>query len=561
MDAIKEQLAKITQQLGGLSASQKMLAASLVAIIVMTMIWWARYAGVAEMEPVFDHTFAQADQGQVISALSRAGISARIIADRIMVPADRKLEAVAALAYADALPSNASAAWDEMFKQMSPWDSSAKTHLLQNNMRERMLSGVIAGFSPGVKKANVIINDVKERRVGGGLEPSASVQIVTNGREFQMKKLVDAAAATVASAVPGLLRSRVSVVVDGMTRRAQDPTSDFGGADLYEQIQAQEKYATEKILSVLAPSAPGALVAVTVDLETISTQERIESFDPSKSVSKEKVLEETKEESTQAVPASAEPGAVPNAGLSISSAPAAPTANTTTIERNRTETENFVARSTKTTNTPAGKVSVVSAAVRIPRSYFFAKFKASNSNANAKDPDETALRTMVTAEIPEIKKVVQSVAGMKSADNISVDMYYDGGLPMLAAVGDGAGTGVGGTGSRIGALVSNHAKEIALGILALMSLFMVATIVRKGNAPVTAGAPLPSEFDEPRETPRLGATEDVAGIVSGDGNSTLDAMELDEEAVKAQQMVEQVATMVKENPDAAANLVKRWLNR
>ena len=35
----------------------------------------------------------------------------------------------------------------------------------------------------------------------------------------------------------------------------------------------------------------------------------------------------------------------------------------------------------------------------------------------------------------------------------------------------------------------------------------------------------------------------------------------DEDTIKAQQMVEQVSTMVKENPDAAASLVKRWLNR
>ena len=41
----------------------------------------------------------------------------------------------------------------------------------------------------------------------------------------------------------------------------------------------------------------------------------------------------------------------------------------------------------------------------------------------------------------------------------------------------------------------------------------------------------------------------------------LDGMELDEDTIKAQQMVEQVATLVKENPDSAANLVKRWLNR
>jgi flagellar biosynthesis/type III secretory pathway M-ring protein FliF/YscJ len=38
-------------------------------------------------------------------------------------------------------------------------------------------------------------------------------------------------------------------------------------------------------------------------------------------------------------------------------------------------------------------------------------------------------------------------------------------------------------------------------------------------------------------------------------------MELDEETVKAQRMVDQVQQMVESNPDSAANLVKRWLNR
>ena len=62
------------------------------------------------------------------------------------------------------------------------------------------------------------------------------------------------------------------------------------------------------------------------------------------------------------------------------------------------------------------------------------------------------------------------------------------------------------------------------------------------------------------ETPRSAPPKTSPGIV-GDGNATLDGMELDDDAIKAQQMVEQVSTMVKENPDAAANLVKRWLNR
>ena len=51
----------------------------------------------------------------------------------------------------------------------------------------------------------------------------------------------------------------------------------------------------------------------------------------------------------------------------------------------------------------------------------------------------------------------------------------------------------------------------------------------------------------------------VAGEVR-EGGSMLVAHELSEEAIEANEVIEQVGSMVKENPEAAANLVKRWLN-
>ena len=44
MDFLKTQLARIQQQLGGLTASQRMLSGTLVVIMVMTLYWWTRYA-------------------------------------------------------------------------------------------------------------------------------------------------------------------------------------------------------------------------------------------------------------------------------------------------------------------------------------------------------------------------------------------------------------------------------------------------------------------------------------------------------------------------------------
>src|SRR4051812_3104938 len=271
MDALKAQLLRIQQQLSGLSASQKMLTASLVAIMVMTMIWWGKYAGTAEMVPVLDQSFSSDQVGQIKNALDAAHIPAKIVGDRVLIDSDNKGAAIAALAMADAMPSNASAAWDEMIKQMSPWDSKSKTELVQNHMREMMISDVITHFFPGVAKANVIINPVSERRIGGSMEPTASVQIATRGHDGNVKKLVESAASTVASAVPGLNRSRVSVVIDGIPRHVNDANQNIsGGGDLYDTIQAQEKYAQDKILGILEP---GTLVAVTVDLETVSSEE------------------------------------------------------------------------------------------------------------------------------------------------------------------------------------------------------------------------------------------------------------------------------------------------
>jgi flagellar biosynthesis/type III secretory pathway M-ring protein FliF/YscJ len=105
--------------------------------------------------------------------------------------------------------------------------------------------------------------------------------------------------------------------------------------------------------------------------------------------------------------------------------------------------------------------------------------------------------------------------------------------------------------------VTGHAKEIGVLALAVLSLFMMSSMVRKATpAPVVIA-----------ESPRidtgpavLSGGEMLAGEV-GASDTTLDGMELDDDAVRAQQMLDQVTTMVKDNPDSAAVLVKRWLNR
>ena len=126
------------------------------------------------------------------------------------------------------------------------------------------------------------------------------------------------------------------------------------------------------------------------------------------------------------------------------------------------------------------------------------------------------------------------------------------------------------TASGVSLLVGNHGKEIALGALALVSLFMVSTMVRKGapalavpmgtmaHPPGTTVDALLAKTAGIKASARF-ANEDAAEV--GEAGQTLDGIELDDETVRAQQVVEQVSAMVKENPDAAASLVKRWVNK
>jgi flagellar biosynthesis/type III secretory pathway M-ring protein FliF/YscJ len=184
--------------------------------------------------------------------------------------------------------------------------------------------------------------------------------------------------------------------------------------------------------------------------------------------------------------------------------------------------------------------------VRFPRSYFIKAYKT--SSGSTAEPPAAALQPVIDLESEKIRSEVVNCTGMQDPTKVVVSMYDDSPSPLLAAA---TAVPTGGLGLSLG----SYGKEIAIGALALISLFMVSMMVRKSTpAPIIAAAALP------RETPHLDAGAEIAGFV-GEGNPMLDAMELDEDAVRTQQMLDQVSTMVGENPEGAANLVKRWLNR
>src|SRR5262245_9955296 len=175
MDYLKFQIGRLQQQISSLNASQKMLAATLVIIMIMTLYGWILYSSRTEMETLLDQSLPAEQSNAILNELRAKQMEYRLVGDRIQVAADRKVEAWAMLAYAQLLPQDTKDSFEEMVKNMNPFLSNRQQDALLQQAKQESLKQVLRRFPP-VRAATVIIDTTRERGIGG-TEPSASVSL------------------------------------------------------------------------------------------------------------------------------------------------------------------------------------------------------------------------------------------------------------------------------------------------------------------------------------------------------------------------------------------------
>jgi flagellar biosynthesis/type III secretory pathway M-ring protein FliF/YscJ len=561
MDVFKTQFENIRKQFGALTSSQKMLVVALIAVMALTLGYWAKFAGSPEMVSLMGaQALSDSEVAAIDDTLTTRDVPHTIAAGgKVMVPADRRSQALAQLMFEHKLPANSRTAFEEMSKSLNAFSTTTEREAVYTQALNKEMASVISGF-PGVDSATVVINAKSERRVEGSVPPTAMVSITTKpGGGADVKKLVRAAADGLAGAVSELSAGHVSVIIDGTTMRVPDAGNNpVGQADDYVSLREKEEVDYEEKVRRQLQYIIGVTVTVNCDIDRrTQTSDQVE-------IPKDKVIqmadqEITRTEKTSNTPAvSKEPGVATNAGsngpISIGNGGAGEgggAASETSIET-ASSTYKILAPETRThIETPAGKDTVVSAAIDVPLSYF--QRVAHKGKTGAKDLSDADMDVLIKAETDKIRDKVCKAIGIKSADDLVVDMYVDA-PPEVTPVPAAAP-------SAAVAMVAAHAKEIAVGLLAVVSLLMMAMMVRKTGAMATVMTPvgpmtIPINDGGPSPGQSGGGTSTIATA-----GSHLDGMELDDDDVRTQQMLEQVSTMVKENPDNAAALVKKWLTR
>ena len=128
-------------------------------------------------------------------------------------------------------------------------------------------------------------------------------------------------------------------------------------------------------------------------------------------------------------------------------------------------------------------------------------------------------------------------------------------VPMDVPVAVGASQQAGFMGGAINlALSGGIVDKAVLGVLGLVAVGMMFMLMRRAGRK----SDLPTAEELVGLPPQLASNSDVIGEAV-EGDAPLAGIEVGEEQVQAQKMLEQVGDLVKQNPQAAAKLVSRWI--
>jgi flagellar biosynthesis/type III secretory pathway M-ring protein FliF/YscJ len=351
----------------------------------------------------------------------------------------------------------------------------------------------------------------------------------------------------VTGAVSNMDRDKIKVVIDARPVNIAGQDSIGGiGSTLLETVQAWETKYCRQIEEQLFYFG-NVRVSVTGSVNVENTKMRSRDVDAKKTSVQPKSVQTTNTETNSTAPGSGDVSTGANIGVSVTAGGGAQS-NTSVTTTEKTENQIDPSWVEKDTSRPPGEFTALQASVRLPRTYFEAVAKR---QSGGKEPSESEVDAAIQSLLPGIRGAIAKCTNIKKEDDISVDTYYD-----FAPLGGNVATaGVASAGGGLSAMIGGWGKEVAVGVLAVISLFMVSTMVKKSTP-----APLIVATTEAKGPSELMGGEDVAGLAT-EGGPQLAGMELDDDTIQTQQILDQVQNMVGENPDAAANLVKRWLNR
>ncbi len=561
MEQIRRALANIQQSMGRLNATHKMLFGSLAVIAAMTLFLVSQYAAKPTM---VDFMSMESDTG-ALRALQAAGIDAKLVDGKVMVPKGSEHVALGLLGEAGLLPGNTEILFNNLI-QSQDWKASREQHRQQAVIALQNELGRVIGQFRGVRRATVILDIPEPMGLGRAVrEPSASVSVESVGGNGLPQQTVDAIAGLVAGSRAGLAASRVMVIDATTGRQHQVSDEDAVSVGRYLEHQVQVERHIQREIERLLAHIPGVVVSVNAVVDVTRVASTRQQFLPEKqgTVAVARRRQSTDDTVSQASRA-AEPGTRSFATADIN---LGGNASGTSSSKTTEDSEFTVQVGSETTSVvdPRGMPTRLSASVVIPQGFVEALVRQARPEDKAREPVAFAeAEEFFTNLAPVLKRSILTRLRTVGADGQERDGEVElamapmptgtvAGFSQAGLFGSSAGVLGGGTGRVFSA--SGMVEVIVLGTLGLVSVVMMFGMVRRAGRK----SELPSAEELVGVPPALEVAGDLVGEAD-ESDAAMAGIEISEDEMKIQKMRELVGELISTNPEAAASLVSRWIS-
>lgn len=558
---------QISEVFTTMTPASRIMAGLMLAVVVISLGWIINVQQTSSYEYLFGgQIFSEYELKRAEQAFGDASLrDYKRDGMRISVPAGEKDVYLKALSTSNALPQEWGSHIDRALSSTNPFESTELLAMRHQAALDRELARQFETM-PDVENASVRYSE-ERRGFGRETQKSANVAVRALGNKAIDNNVLKSIAETTASYYAGLKLDDV-LVTDLGSGRYYRSSSDPNSPDQHPYLQAQAEWELkyEEQLRKLLNIYGDVKLAVAVELDpTLQKESEQLKYDPTITTLQSSTSKKDIENSKPSI--GGRPGAEPNVASNtpMSVTPAAIQAMQSAKTKETAENVQGVTGHEATVTKRAGLVPQrVSITVGIPESYYRKVWLARYLNAN---PDKTAddmpplaeteLSKLETEAQSNVRSAVESLllaarAGDDRFPNLQVYSYPDlPGPPVVLPT----------TSELATTWLAQSWSTLALMGIVLIALAMMFTWVRSQT--VTSrerefsegfGLSIPPEMADQLDLGELPEDSEEEGAMVGDGLDSARKV-----VVRGAEMKSDLSTMVKENPDAAVNLLKTWI--
>ncbi len=546
MDFLNKTFAQLKELFAGMTPAARITSALLLAVVVVSLgyLFTAGTRG-GNVYLLDNRAFTSTDLQLMEAAFAQEGLGDyEIVAGKVRVPHGKQTDYTAALAKHNALPRDFGAILDKAINDSSPWSTRDQRQSQRLHARAQELSKVISKMDSRIDRAAVFYDEEIKPGLGREKTATASVNVEMLGSYGLDEALAASIAQTIAAAYAPLKPEGV-VVSDNHGNSFHGPAGEGAGAlggTLASETKKQEREYTKKIANLMT-FVPGARVSVNVELHPESYR-RERQITPDSENKLALTTRETKTKKTLDRPnAGGRPGYVAQGNTARSLATTQ--SSGTKEDETQSEFEETVAPSGVESEKEYAPFAVkrVRVAIAVPSSHFEMIWRARNPSKKGEDPktppqtDLDQIRTETEAKIKQLAAgVLPPVEGVDDLTQL-VEVTDFQNIPPEPVPQPGI------TAKATGWLAANWA---ALGLIGLgaFSLVMLRSMLKvvPGGGP---GQPLAPAFAETEATDAENNTQQDRKLVRFGGSG--------------QSLKDELSSLVTEDADAAANILKNWI--